>query len=51
MTKNKIVVGITGKQAAPSMHSCCLKKLVEVKDQVADVGVVMSDNAKAGMED
>ena len=46
MKKNKIVVGITG--ASGSIYAqLLLEKLVTLKDQIADVGIVMSENAKA----
>jgi 4-hydroxy-3-polyprenylbenzoate decarboxylase len=48
MTKNKIVVGITG--ASGSIYAqLLLEKLVELKESrtYGNVGVVMSDNAKA----
>jgi 4-hydroxy-3-polyprenylbenzoate decarboxylase len=42
---NKIVVGVTG--ASGSIYAKVLfDKLVKLKDQVQEVGVVMSDNAK-----
>src|ERR1041384_7491651 len=44
--KNKIVVGITG--ASGSIYAqLLLQKLAELKEQIAVVGIVMSDNAKA----
>ncbi|MFB0495908.1 4-hydroxy-3-polyprenylbenzoate decarboxylase [Mucilaginibacter sp. NFR10] len=43
--KKKIVVAITG--ASGSIYaSLLLKKLTQLQDQIAEVGVVMSDNAK-----
>ncbi len=43
--KKKIVVAVTG--ASGSIYaSLLLKKLNELRDQIAEVGVVMSDNAK-----
>jgi len=46
MTKHKIVVAITG--ASGSIYAkVLLDKLASLSDQIAEVGVVMSDNAKA----
>jgi len=46
MTKHKIVVAITG--ASGSVYAkVLLDKLATLSDQIAEVGVVMSDNAKA----
>ena len=43
--KKKIVVAITG--ASGSIYaSLLLKKLTQLQDQITEVGVVMSDNAK-----
>ncbi|MEO3404857.1 UbiX family flavin prenyltransferase [Mucilaginibacter sp. CAU 1740] len=43
--KRKIIVAITG--ASGSIYaSLLLNKLVQLRDQIAEVGVVMSDNAK-----
>ena len=45
MKKKKIIVAITG--ASGSIYAKVLMdKLVELKDQIEAVGVVMSDNAK-----
>ena len=45
MSKHKIVVAITG--ASGSVYAkVLLDKLVLLKDQLAEVSVVMSDNAK-----
>lgn len=43
--KKKIVVAITGASGAIYAH-LLLKKLNQLKDQIAEVAVVMSDNAK-----
>ncbi|MDN3547748.1 UbiX family flavin prenyltransferase [Mucilaginibacter aquaedulcis] len=43
--KKKIVVAITGASGSIYAH-LLLKKLHELKDQIAEVAVVMSDNAK-----
>lgn len=46
MTKHKIVVAITG--ASGSIYAkVLLDKLASLSDQIEEVGVVMSDNAKA----
>ncbi|MEE2953743.1 MAG: UbiX family flavin prenyltransferase [Bacteroidota bacterium] len=45
MKKKKIIVAITG--ASGAIYAKVLfKKLVKIKDQIEDVGVIMSDNAK-----
>jgi len=44
-TKNKIIVAITG--ASGSIYAkVLLKSLIAIKDQLTNVGIVMSDNAK-----
>jgi len=45
MIKKKIVVAITGASGAIYAH-LLLKKLNQLKDQIAEVAIVMSDNAK-----
>ncbi len=45
MKKKKIVIAITG--ASGSVYAdLLLKKLMQLKDQIEDIGIVMSDNAK-----
>lgn len=45
MSKHKVIVGITG--ASGSIYAkVLLDKLVELQDQIEDVGIVMSSNAK-----
>ncbi|HEY5918255.1 MAG TPA: UbiX family flavin prenyltransferase [Chryseolinea sp.] len=45
MMKNKVIVAITG--ASGSVYAkVLLNRLMELKEQVEDVGVVLSDNAK-----
>lgn len=45
MEKHKIVIGIAG--ASGSIYAkLLLDKLMELKDQISDVGIVMSNNAK-----
>jgi len=49
MEKKKIVVAVTG--ASGSIYAKVLfDRLIQLKDQLSDVGVVMSDNAKAVWE-
>lgn len=45
MKKKKIVIAITGASGAV-YADLLLKKLMQLKDQIEDVGIVMSDNAK-----
>lgn len=45
MTKKKIIVAITGASGAV-YAKLLLEKLQQLNEQIADVGVVMSDNAK-----
>ena len=45
MKKKKIIVAITG--ASGSIYAKVLiNKLIKIKDQIEDVGIIMSDNAK-----
>ena len=45
MKKNKLIVAITG--ASGSIYAKVLiNKLIKIQDQIEDVGIIMSDNAK-----